>query len=175
MPDFIFTEEGPQYYKAAYERNKDYATGGPYFTKLKPKDERKFRRWLKSQGNPWNFDADAPITDYDLRGYWKEVASQGKNESAVNPVDDRLHLPDTYKTPYDTTFSGESKYAKAGVPLKWEENPERLVNTKTGDTQFQAVPKGENIPSPQDEALRSPFDLSAVLKALLSRTSKHWL
>lgn len=147
MPNITFSDEGPQFYGLAYARNKPYAKGGPYFTKLTPHEETQFRQWLKTSGNPSNFDPDAKVTDYDMRGYWKDYASKGKNLSGINKSDMRLHFPDTYKTPYDTTFSGESRYAKPNLPLKWVDSgvpgKERLINTKTGEVLFIKTAPGK--------------------------------
>lgn len=141
MPNLTFSDEGPQYYGLAYARNRPMAKPGPYFTKLSPHEETQFRQWLKTTGNPSKFDPDAKIADYDMRGYWKEVASKGKNLSGINTSDMRLHFPDTYKTPYDTTFSGESRYALPNLPTKWVDSGipgrERLINTKTGEVLYQ--------------------------------------
>lgn len=141
MPNITFSDEGPQYYGLAYARNRPMAKPGPYFTKLTPQEETQFRQWLKTTGNPSKFDPDAKIADYDMRGYWKEVASKGKNLSGINTSDMRLHFPDTYKTPYDTTFSGESRYALPNLPTKWVDSgipgKERLINTKTGEVLYQ--------------------------------------
>jgi hypothetical protein len=53
---------------------------------------------------------------YDMRGYWKDIASKGRNESGINPIDKKHHYPDTYKTPYHESFSNESKYATRDAP-----------------------------------------------------------
>jgi hypothetical protein len=45
-----------------------------------------------------------------MRGYWKEHPELAGKWKAGQ------HFPDTYKTPYDTTFSRESKYATKDAP-----------------------------------------------------------
>jgi len=140
----LFTEEGQQFYPQAYQHNLPYAQGAPYRTKLSDSEEKQFRQWLKDTGNPSKFDPDAKMADYDMRGYWKEQASQGRNLTGINPVDQRLHFTDLYKTPYDTTFSAESKYAKPGTPFHWKDNT--LVDTSTGQTVF-GVPQANQLTS----------------------------
>lgn len=63
-----------------------------------------------------------------MRGYWN--ANRGAAHSSGQ------HFPDTWKTPYDTTFSRESRYAAANNPLAWKGNV--LVNTLTGKTVYGA-------------------------------------
>jgi hypothetical protein len=135
----VFTSEGQ--YSAAYAQNKKYAVAppksggvGPYQTKLTPAQELQFRQWVKT--NKINFDPDAKIVDYDMRGYW--LATGGK----VPNVHERggLGYPDTFKTPYDTTFSNQSKYATKSNPLVWK--GDNLVNTKTGELVFGKATKG---------------------------------
>jgi hypothetical protein len=147
-PPKPFSEEGPEYYGAAQQRYQQFAKPGPYRTPLSAAEEGRFRQWLQSTGNPWRFDVNAKATDYDMRGYWKDIASKGRDLSSINPLDKRLHLVDTYKTPYDTTFSAESKYAVPGAPLKWVDGgtpQERLINTQTGQTMFQARPQKQSF------------------------------
>jgi murein DD-endopeptidase MepM/ murein hydrolase activator NlpD len=115
----LFSSEGPQYASAAYAHNAPFATKGSYTTKLSDEDEARFRAWLQKYKVP--FDPDDPRSDYDMRGYWK--ANHGKAYKGG-------HFPDTYKTPYDTTFSAESKYATANNPFKWQGN--NLVDTRSG-------------------------------------------
>lgn len=133
-PAPLFSEEGPQFYGPAFAHNQPFATGGSYTTQLSPAEEQQFRAWLNQTGNPSRFDPNARIADYDMRGYWRDIASRGQNRSAINPTDNRLHFPDTYKTPYDTTFSGESKYAQPGTPFAWMGND--LIDQRTGQTIF---------------------------------------
>jgi hypothetical protein len=142
-----FTDEGPQYYNQAFQRNQPFAKPGPYTTTLSPDEEQQFRQWLSSSGNPSRFDPNAQVTDYDMRGYWKDVASKGGSQTAINPTDQRLHWPDTYKTPYDTTFSAESKYAQPGAPLKWV--GDQLVNTDTGQVMFR--PGQQEVGPPESQ------------------------
>jgi hypothetical protein len=118
----LFTSEGPEFYDKAFAHNKEFATGGPYRTKLTEGEESQFRQWVKEKGAP--FDPDEKTSDYDMRGFWKEQRGEAMKWKRGS------HFPDTYKTPYDTTFSAESKYAKKGTPFKWQGN--RLIDTRTG-------------------------------------------
>lgn len=132
----LFTGEGPQYYAAAFRHNAPYArpnAQGSYWTSLAPPQEARFRRWLAA--NNVRFDPNERTPDYDMRGYW--LATGGK----LPTVHERgaLGWPDTWKTPYDTTFSAESRYAKPGTPFHWRGSS--LVDSHTGQVIFgQATP-----------------------------------
>lgn len=79
------------------------------------RDETAFRGWLKKNNVPFN--ADAPVTDYDMRGFYKGLQSgDPKAASAIDPNDSRLHYPDYWKTPYHETFSQESQWATPTAP-----------------------------------------------------------
>lgn len=119
-----FNHEGPDQYAAAQAHNQAYAKPGPYNTRLDPKTEGVFRAWLQKNQVP--FDPNAGASDYDMRGYFQET------RGAAHPAG--THFPDTYKTPMDTTFSNESKYAKKDTPYKWVGNT--LVNVNTGQSVF---------------------------------------
>jgi hypothetical protein len=121
----LFPEEGPAYYSRALAYNRKHAVDPPWFTVLSSTDETAFRAWVKTNRVP--FDVHAAIVDYDMRGYWLDFIKPGGVWTAG-------HFPDTWKTPYDTTFSAESKYAVAGCPLQW--SGERLFNTETGQLVF---------------------------------------
>jgi hypothetical protein len=131
----LFTKEGPPYYTAAYAHNSPFATIGPYQEALSPTEETDFRAWLTAQSIP--FDPDAPVVDYDMRGFWKDAG--GTATTPVHGPGD--HFPDTFKTPYDTTFSAESKYATGNNPFKWQ--GEKLVDERNGQIVFWAEYKGE--------------------------------
>lgn len=120
----LFGDEGPAYYAAAYAHNAPFATGGPYFTTLTPPEEQQFRAWVQQAGVP--FDVNAGVSDYDMRGFWKAGGSQGWRRG--------LHFPDTYKTPYDTTFSRESRYATPNCPFTWQ--GDNLVDVRDGTLIF---------------------------------------
>ena len=94
---------------------------GPYQTPLKPAQEADFRNWVRTFGVP--FDPSATKVDYDMRGYFKA-------HGAV-PYQPGQHFPDHYKTPYDTAFSAESKYANNQNPLVWAA-PNVLIDRRTG-------------------------------------------
>lgn len=119
---------------AAVARNAQFAKPGPYTTQLTPDQESKFQEWVKANKVPFNPNSKEP-QDYDMRGYWKDIASKGGSETSVNPVDKQLHFPDTYKTPYHESFSNESKYATPDNPFKWK--GETLVDSRTGSTVYQ--------------------------------------
>jgi hypothetical protein len=129
----IFRGEGPQLYRAAFARNRPFAKPGPYTTTLHPAQEAAFRGWLAA--NPKIlFDPAAKRSDYDMRGYWKATGG------AIPTVHERgsYGWPDTYKTPYDTTFSNQSIYATPSNPFTWRGN--NLIDGRTGQVLFS--PKG---------------------------------
>ena len=64
----------------------------------------------------------ASDNNYDMRGFWK--AQQAGDPNAKRSTKN-MHFPDTYKTPYHKSFSGESKYATKDAP-HWE--GDRLVD-----------------------------------------------
>lgn len=86
-------------------------------TPLPSDQEGLFRAWLQKNKVP--FQPDAPVTDYDMRGFWSALtAGDPLAKSAVDPNDNRLHYPDYWKTPLHTTFSNESKFATPQAP-RW--------------------------------------------------------
>ncbi len=127
-----FTSEGPQFYKQAYRQNASFAKPGPYQTNLAPAREQAFRRWLASQHVP--FDPTAKSVDYDMRGFYQATAGQPHRQGQ--------HFPDTFKTPYDTTFSRESKYATGNNPFVWR--GDELIDRRTGQVVF-----GKPVPKPR--------------------------
>lgn len=122
----LFHVEGPAYYEAAYAHNISFAEpiGGSFFTSLPDPEENAFRDWVKRNHVP--FDVDAAIADYDMRGYWKATGGNWSGKGA--------HFPDTWKTPYDTTFSDQSRYATSGCPFKW--HGEILIDERDGQVIF---------------------------------------
>jgi hypothetical protein len=108
-----------------FDRNSQYARGGEYSTKLNPLEEAAFRQWVQTSKAP--FDPNQPTQDYDMRGYWKDIASKGGNATQLNPNDGEMHFPDTYKTPFHQSFSAESRYAMPTAP-KWA-NDHQLVGS----------------------------------------------
>ena len=108
-----------------FTRNQPYAVPLPsYQTPLMGNDEVKFRDWVASHKVP--FDPDDPDSDYDMRGYWNEVARDGDKPQSINPNDAKPHWPDDYKTPFHETFSKESKYALPNAP-SWTDD-DKLVD-----------------------------------------------
>lgn len=122
---------------ANFNRNRAYAKPSQtYMTPLPPAQEQAFRQWVAQNRVP--FDPNQPVADYDMRGYWRDIASQGQSQTAINPNDNRMHFPDTYKTPYHQSFSGESQYAKPGGPI-WI-NDHQLADPRTGQIIFDERP-----------------------------------
>jgi len=102
-----------------------YSMPGFYNTPLHPVEEQAFRTWLQKNKVP--FDPDAPISDYDMRGFWKGMMSGNPNAvTGMNPNDKQLHFGDYYKTPYHKSFSAESKYAKQNAP-RWNERDQLIM------------------------------------------------
>jgi hypothetical protein len=120
-----FTHEGPDLYGAAFAQNQQFAKSGPYQTKLLPSQEALFRQWVDRHRVP--FDPNAHTSDYDMRAYW--LSTKGA------PHAEGTHFPDTFKTPYDTSFSGESRYALPNAPFKWVGNT--LYDVRNGQAIFR--------------------------------------
>lgn len=117
----------------AFRRNQRWAKPAQsYQTPLSPQEEQAFRGW--AAGNKVPFNADDPNSDYDMRGYWKDVAAGGTDARQRNDNDGRMHFPDTYKTPFHSSFSNESKYALPTAP-RWA-NDHQLVDQQTGKVVF---------------------------------------
>lgn len=84
-------------------------------TALSPEEEREFRMWAR-MNNVGDFDH--PEGRYDYRGYWRDVARKGDNQT--KRYADGLHFPDTYKQHGHPSFSVESKYSRgAGDGGTW--------------------------------------------------------
>jgi hypothetical protein len=93
-----------------------FKAGASYNTPLAPLDEMAFRQWVL--GNSVPFNVNAPVSDYDMRGYWRGV-QQGNPMSRpteINPNDNQPHYTDYYKTPLHQTFSAESQWAGPNAP-----------------------------------------------------------
>jgi len=133
-------------YQAYYEHNKKWAKPGPYVTKLTPEEEARFQKWVKDNHIPWK---DVPYADYDMRGYWKAMESGDKSaHQSAN-----RHFPDTWKTPYDATFSRESKYALPNAPF-WD--GDNLIEVREpGQPLFQ---EGIESKEPSIEELQSRIE-----------------
>jgi hypothetical protein len=159
----LFSGEGPEFYDRAFAENRRYAIDPPWLTVLSPADEASFRAWVSANRVP--FDPNAEIVDYDMRGYWLDEIKPGG-------VWDGDHFPDTWKTPYDTTFSAESKYAIPSCPLKWE--GDRLFNTDTGRLIFGApAPAPSNTDRDGVGGLPSAARVTSVLPSgEVSQTDK---
>lgn len=119
-PETMFT---PQ---QNYERNRAWAKPGNYNTKLSVLQEGQFQQWLKQ--NNVEFDHTAPVTDYDMRGYWQALqAGDPRAASAIDPNDKQMHYPGYWKTPYSATFSNESQWAQPNAPV-WKGDSYQLPN-----------------------------------------------
>lgn len=145
----LFNAEGPQFYPQAFAHNSPFAVPSStnWQTSLSPEEEKAFVAWVQNNNVP--FDPSSKLSDYDMRGFWKETGGKW----------DGGHFPDTYKTPYDTTFSGESKYAKPGTPFQWQ--GDNLIDTRTGQLIFGgAAPQASIAPV---TPTTSPSGASAAL------------
>jgi len=92
-----------------------FAVGNPSGTTLDPLQEMAFRQWVKQNKVP--FDPNAPISDYDMRGYYQAL-QQGNPmaTSGVNSNDQQMHFTDYFKTPAHRSFSNESQFASPDAP-----------------------------------------------------------
>ena len=129
-----------QYYQRNQAWMKQGATG--FNTPLAPEEEIQFRQWLTQNNVPFN--ASAPYTDYDMRGFWKAMQSgDPRAVNAVNPNDQKLHYPDFWKTPYHQTFSAESQWADPTKAPAW--NAQDQLVTPQGAVVFdERAPKKAN-------------------------------
>jgi len=126
----VFHDEGPDLYAAALHRNRRWAThDAPWTTELSPGEEARFIHWLHSHHDPGGFNPNAQRTDYDMRGFWRKY--HGTDVANMQPGE---HFTDEFKTPYDTSFSAESRYAVPGTPFVWD--GERLINKRTGAVMY---------------------------------------
>lgn len=128
-------EETPSPADVNFAKNAKYAKapGGDFQTYLSAADEAKFQMWVKRNAIPFD---PSPKADYDMRGFY--AALQKKDpaaKTAVNPNDNRMHFPDTWKTPYHQSFSNESKFADPAKAPKWNER-DQLVDPTTGAVVF---------------------------------------
>lgn len=109
-------------------RNQAYVLPGihTYNTRLSSDDERSFRRWVEKNKVP--FDVSAPVSDYDMRGFWTAL-QQGKPiaTTAIDPNDKRIHYPDYWKTPLHQTFSAESQWANPARAPAWNDRDQLVL------------------------------------------------
>lgn len=125
-----------------FKRNSPFVKSGvkDFFTKLKPKEEKKFREWVKANKVPFDPNAKTP-QDYDMRGYFRGLMSGDPHATTnVNPNDKQLHFSDYWKTPYHKSFSNESKYANPDAPA-WK--GDKLIGKDGTIILDEAAPKQE--------------------------------
>lgn len=98
-----------------------FKSGASYNTPLDPLREMLFRQWVQQYKVP--VDVNAPVTDYDMRGYWqgRQNGNPMARDTQVNPNDNLPHYPDYYKTPTHERFSSESQWAGSDAP-RWINN-----------------------------------------------------
>jgi len=130
--DLIEQQKYAEYRQKLLQRNMAYAhpEWQSQMTKLPSEQEQAFMQWVQS--NKDTFDPQDKYPDYDMRGYYLSLQGGQAPQASVNPIDQQLHYPDTFKTPYHQSFSSESKWAKEGAP-SWKEN--KLV-TPQGEVVF---------------------------------------
>lgn len=111
-----------------YQRNQAWMKQGAqnFNMSLTPREEVQFRQWLAANNVPFN--PDAPLTDYDMRGFWKAMnTGDERAKNAVDPNDQKLHYPDYWKTPYHETFSAESQWADPVKAPKWNDKDQLVL------------------------------------------------
>lgn len=112
----------------AFSRNSAWVLPGDhtYNTTLDPAQEKAFGAWVSQNNVP--FDITAPVSDYDMRGFWQALqAGDSRAKSAVNPNDQQIHYPDYWKTPYHKTFSAESQWADPKKAPVWNEQDQLVL------------------------------------------------
>jgi hypothetical protein len=137
-----------------------YAKPGAAVTKLDPATEKAFQEWVQKNKIPSTTDSGKPDptfaaadNTYDMRGYfmaWKH----GK----VKPDGT---FPETWKTPSNASFSGESQYALPTAP-KWKGN--QLIDSK-GNVVFDKDAKAPTAPAPSAPVTISTGPQTTVLPA----------
>lgn len=124
-----YGSEGGEYTpQQIYARNQAWVKPGAsnYQTQLQPQEEQKFRTWVADNKVP--FDPTQAQPDYDMRGFWKALQSgDPRAKGAVDPNDGQMHYPDTWKTPYDLTFSKQSQYANPATAPDWNDKNELVA------------------------------------------------
>lgn len=105
-----------------------------YQTDLSTPEVFEFAHWVNKNQIPVDVGSKS---DYDMPGYFKSEKA-GQSSSEINEIDNQRHFPDTFKTPYHNSFSGESKYADENAPhwdgtlLKSPENEVEAIELPTG-------------------------------------------
>lgn len=109
-------------------RNASFTRAGArteFNTPLTPDEEQKFRAWVSANKVPFN--PDDKTADYDMRGFWQALqAGDSRAKQAVDPNDGKMHFPDYWKTPYDLTFSRQSKFANENAP-EWNDKDQLVA------------------------------------------------
>ena len=113
-----------------YNRNRPFiGSQGPYVTKLSPKEELAFMQWVQQNKVPFE---DSPVSDYDMRGFYKGLMSGDPNaRTGMNANDGKLHFSDYWKTPYHQSFSAESKFANPKLAPRWNEQDQLVLPNGT--------------------------------------------
>ena len=150
--------EDPAYWPRNFERNSQWLAPGQhvYNTPLAPPQEQAFRQWVIDNKVP--FDPQAPVSDYDMRGFWSALQTgDPKAQSGIDPNDQRLHYPDYWKTPYAATFSNESQWANPKLAPLWKEDQLMLPNGTVlyDDAQQKWLGPGAPWMSKDEELLRN--------------------
>lgn len=113
-------------------------------TQLPLRDELGFNQWLQENKVP--FDPRAPVSDYDMRGFYQALQSgDPRATSGMNPNDSQMHYPDYWKTPYHETFSRDSQWALPTAPA-WNEQ-DQLVDQQ-GNVVYDERAKNGIRPTP---------------------------
>jgi hypothetical protein len=151
---------------AAVPRLPDYAKPGEYNTKLDPQTEQEFQQWVQQNKIP--FDPNAPVSDYDMRGYFKALkAGDPKAKQEENQNDQKMHFPDYWKTPYHKSFSAESQWADPIKAPRW--NSQDQLVTPDGKVVFdERKEAAERVDKKADEN-------KSVLEELKTFLNKHGL
>lgn len=109
-------------------RNQQFVKTGTtdYYTHLSPQEETAFRSWL-GQHKEVEFNPDEKTPDYDMRGFWQALQSgDPRAKQGIDPNDGKVHEPDYWKTPYDLTFSRQSKFANENAP-EWNDKDQLVL------------------------------------------------
>lgn len=154
-------------------RNQQYIkpdAGSDYQTTLPPNDEAAFRKWVSTNKIP--FDPNDKKSDYDMRGFWAALqAGDPRAKQAIDQNDGKMHFPDYWKTPYDLTFSKQSKFAGPNAP-DWNDK-DQLVTADGKVVYDDRAPAGSKIPDaaqptagtvPQQQPGQKPSGIGDLLR-----------
>ena len=121
--------------------------------------EPAFRDWVGQNKVP--FDVNAPVSDYDMRGFYRALQSGDERAvSATNQNDGAIHYPDYWKTPYHKTFSAESQWANPQTAPRWNDMDQLIA--PDGRIVYDERAEAAMRKNSENRSAASPTPLSAI-------------